>query len=379
MEIPWYKRLRWRLIAPQFWVVLVGVGVMMITLWVFMLRTAPEVVSQQLTQLLQNPNSIAQVKSDLIASYRNAVVLSVLLAAVAALLAGIISSVLLWRMIIDPLQKVAASSQRIANGRFSERVSVANNSGLAMAQLVLSFNQMAETLEQVEAQRVVLLANISHELRTPLTGLQGYLEGLTDDLFPANEETFSWMSQEIHRLRRLVDDIQNLSRIEAGQFAMDIQNFELTAVIQSVVRQLQPAAQENNIALTALLPTPYWVHADADRTTQVLHNLLGNALRYTPSDGHITVAMRRDGRFVSVAVQDSGIGIPPESLPYLFERFFRVDQSRARTSGGSGIGLTISRHLVWAMGGELTAVSEGHGHGSTFTFTLPLAQERTAV
>ena len=373
--MPWYKRLRWRLIGSQFLVALVGVSIMMLATRIIILNSAPVVLRPLLEALLQNPDTLAQTEADLIIAFRNAVLFSVLFAALGAVAAGVFSSLLLWRTIIHPLRQVADSSQRIADGRFDERVNVPESSGEAMAQLVTSFNQMTATLEEVEQQRVTLLGNIAHELRTPLAGLKGYLEGLLDELFPANEETFAWMTQEVDRLGRLVDDIQHLSRIESGQFSLDFQPVDGQQLAQRVLSQLAVQAQSKQIDLRLDRGSgPVLVQADADRAAQILINLIGNAIRYTPEGGLVRVSVLENGRFAEVTVQDNGIGIPAESLPYLFERFYRVDQSRARASGGSGIGLTISRHLVWAMGGELTAVSAGPGKGSCFTFTLPLAK-----
>ncbi len=369
----WYKRLRWRLIGSQFLVALVGVSIMMLATRIIILNSAPFVIRPLLQSLLQNPDTLLQAEADLIIAFRNAVLFSVLFAALGAVGAGVFSSFLLWRTIINPLRQVADSSQRIADGRFDERVNVPESSGEAMEKLVTSFNQMTATLEEIEQQRVVLLGNIAHELRTPLTGLKGYLEGLLDGLFPANEETFAWMTQEVDRLGRLVDDIQHLSRIESGQFSLDFQPVDVQLLVQRVVAQLQVQAQSKQIGLhLASASGEVLVQADADRTAQILINLVGNAIRYTPEGGYVKVTVEENGRFAEISVQDNGIGIPPEALPYLFERFYRVDQSRARASGGSGIGLTISRHLVWAMGGELTAVSDGPDQGSCFTFTLPL-------
>lgn len=370
--MPWYKRLRWRLIAPQFLVVLVGVGMMILATWLI-LNAAPALLRPYLLQLVTEPDSLQQVEAEILKTIRNGILFSVFIAALFALVAGIISAFVLWRMIIAPLQEVASSSQRIANGRYNERVDVPTESGQAMAQLVISFNQMAEALAQTENERVALLSNVAHELRTPLTGLRGYVEGMMDNLFEANEETLTWILHEIERLQRLVTDIQNLSRIEAGQFALDLQKFELATIIERTVTELQPQAQSKNITLTAVQPsTPILVHADADRSTQILLNLIGNAIRYTPEGGKIDISVQVNGRYAYVSVQDNGIGIPIDVLPYLFERFYRVDNSRSRKSGGSGIGLTIARHLVWAMGGEMEVSSEGAGKGSTFTFSLPL-------
>ena len=192
--MPWYKRLRWRLIASQFLVAFVGVSMMMLATRLIILGTAPDVIRPQLMSLLEDPAQITQIEENLIYVFRDAVLASVAAAAAAAITAGVFSSYLLWRTLIAPLRQMADSSRRVADGRYAERVIVPENSGEAMAQLVVSFNQMAATLEQIEQQRVNLLGNIAHELRTPLTSLKRYLEGLMDGLFPANEETFAWMT-----------------------------------------------------------------------------------------------------------------------------------------------------------------------------------------
>lgn len=371
--MPWYRRLRWRLVAPQFLVVIVGVGIMLLATWLIV-SSASLIIRPSLQAIAENPIVIDESEAELVKLFRNGILISVFIAAALALIAGVASAVVLWRIIIAPLHQVAHSSRRIADGRYSERVTIPTNSGQAMAQLVFSFNQMANALAQAEQTRVALLSNVTHELRTPLTGLRGYVEGMRDGLFPANEKTYSWMSLEIERLQRLVDDIQNLSRIESGQFSLNLEEFELCTIIHRVIRELQPQAQSNHVALVVHpLSAPITVRADADRTTQVLINLIDNAIRYAATEGQVVVSVSTDGRYALIRVQDDGIGIPAEAIPYLFERFYRVDSSRARKSGGSGIGLTISRHLVWAMGGEMTATSQGDGQGSTFSFTLRLA------
>jgi histidine kinase len=195
-----------------------------------------------------------------------------------------------------------------------------------------------------------------------------------DGLFTGDPETFAQMSQEVRRLHRLVDDLQALSLVEAGQISLHPGNFDLIPLVERVVTQLKPQAVAQGMELIVETEQPELsVNADPDRTAQVLLNLVGNAIRYTPEGGSIIVALSAANRMARVEVQDNGPGIPAEALPYIFERFDRVDRSRARRSGGSGIGLTIARHLVWAMGGDLTAASAGPNQGSTFTFTLPLA------
>lgn len=372
--MPWYKRLRWRLIASQFLAALAGAATMLLATRWLAARVMPEQIRPWLADLAATPGLLPQTTQQISQTFQQTVFLAVIIASVAAMTTGVISSYFLWRTFIAPLYQVTASSRRVADGRYTERVPIPENSGEAMEKLVINFNEMAEALERVEEQRVTLLGNVSHELRTPLASLHGYLEGLVDGLFPANEETFGWMAQEVDRLSRLVDDLHNLSRVETGQISLDLRPFDARQAAERVWAQMQPQAQAQGIALQLDLPdTAVTVHADPDRAAQILINLVGNALRYTPAGGRVTIRIRSQPRAAVISVEDTGQGIPPAALPYLFERFYRVDVSRARASGGSGIGLTISRHLVWAMGGEITAASEGEGKGSIFTFTLPLA------
>lgn len=310
------------------------------------------------------------VSSQQLPGFRAAVFQALVAAALAATVVGVGASVLLAREILRPLSDLARSSRRIADGHYDERVVVPSADELA--EVAHNFNAMAEALAQVEQQRVALIGNVAHELRTPLAGLEGYLEGMLDGVLPSDPETIGAMQHEVRRLRRLVDDLQQLSRVEAGQVQLQTERFDLLPVVQRVVAQLRPQLLgqrldvENDIGRPPLM-----VRADPDRTAQILINLVGNAIRYTSEDGAITVRLSRGSGQVSVAVEDTGAGIPAEALPYVFERFYRVDHSRSRSSGGSGIGLTIARHLAWAMGGDITAESAGPGQGSTFTLTLP--------
>jgi histidine kinase len=329
------RQLPWRIVAAQMLVVVVGVVTLIITANLLAMRSVP---------------------SDLLPMFRAAVIQALIVAALAATAVGLATSLLIVREILRPLREIAQSSRRIADGHYDERVAVPASDELAA--MATSFNQMAAALEHVEQQRVALIANVAHELRTPLTGLEGYLEGLEDGVFTTEPETLSMMQHEARRLRRLVDDLQTLSRVESGQVALHCTSFDLQTVLALVDDDF---------------PEPGLVYADADRTAQILLNLIGNAIRYTPENGCITLRLVSAQGMAQVVVQDTGIGIPAEALPYIFERFYRVDPSRSRRSGGSGIGLTIARLLAWAMGGELTAASAGLGHGSTFTLTLPLA------
>jgi len=232
-------------------------------------------------------------------------------------------------------------------------------------------------MEKLARERSQFAAAAAHELRTPLAGLEGYPEGLLDGVLPSDPETISAMQHELRRLHRLVDDLQQLSRVEAGQVPLRLESVDLLALARRVVAQLRPQLFGQCLDVVSELgDQPLLAWADADRTAQILINLVGNAIRYTPDQGEISVRLTaRDGQ-AQVAVVDTGVGIPAESLPYIFERFYRVDPSRSRTSGGSGIGLTIARHLAWSMGGDLVAASAGASQGSCFTLTLPLAEPR---
>jgi histidine kinase len=293
-------------------------------------------------------------------------------AALAGLGAAAVVSLLISRRLTAPLRDMTFASQRMAEGRYSERVQVGG--GDELGQLAVSFNSMAEKLEQVEAMRRRLIGDVAHELRTPLTAIKGSMEGLVDGVLPASPETFAQVAAETERLNRLVDDLQELSRVESGAVALDLKPVSLPELIETTRKRLAPSYTSKGVSLTLDVPASLpAVRADTDRLLQVLTNLLGNALQYTSSGGHVSMSAETRAGVILVRVTDTGIGIPPEHLPHIFDRFYRVDKSRSRQAGGgSGIGLTISKVLVEAHGGHLWAESPGEGRGSTFLFTLPL-------
>jgi histidine kinase len=218
-----------------------------------------------------------------------------------------------------------------------------------------------------------LIGDVSHELRTPLTAIKGSMEALIDGVLPATPETFQQIQGEAERLNRLVDDLQELSRVEARAYALDVRSLDVPTLIQAVVKRLSHLAQSKHISLQLNLASdlPH-IRADEDRTIQVLTNLTANALQYTPENGKIIISAKQVNQAVQFTIQDTGIGIPPEHLAHIFDRFYRVDKSRSRQSGGgSGIGLTIARALVDTQGGRVWAESTGDGQGSTFAFLLP--------
>ncbi len=320
--------------------------------------------------MMRGTQTMPQLYADFRAGFNEALLYS----ALAAILAALALSLLFSRSVVAPVLAMSRSAQRIAEGRYDERVQTRGEDELA--QLASRFNQMAEKLQQIEAMRRQLIGDVSHELRTPLTAIKGSLEGLMDGILPANEETFQQLHAEADRLNRLVDDLQELSRVEARAYPLDIRPLEVASLVQTVTKRLAPQAESKRITLDLELP-PHLppLLADEDRAIQILTNLIANALQYTPPGGRVTISAKALGGEVQMSVRDTGIGIPAEHLPHLFDRFYRVDKSRSRQNGGgSGIGLTIARALVEAHGGRIWVESEGEGKGSRFTFTLPAAQ-----
>lgn len=304
--------------------------------------------------------------------YRYGLINALWLSGIVAILVAGALSIFVTRRIIRPVQAMAAVSHRIAEGQYHERVPVQGSDELA--ELARSFNSMAEALEQTEARRRSLLADVAHELRTPLSGIKGYMEGLTDGVVPPEAEIFSHIASDVDRLQRLVTDLEELSRLDAGVLTLKRQRVAAADLVRAAVDRLRPQAEDKGLTLAADVPAePLAVDVDQDRILQVLLNLIGNAIQYTPPPGRVTVAARAHGTCVQIDVADTGIGIPGEHLPHVFERFYRVDRSRARSGGGSGLGLTIARYLVEAHGGRIWAASPGPEQGSTFSFTLPAA------
>ena len=332
----------------------------------------PEFMNQQTAghPPLHAPDVMIELYNNFRASFNDALTYALLASGLTALAVSLFFS----RGVVAPLRAMMKASQRIADGHYDERVRVTGTDELA--QLGRRFNRMTERLEQTESMRRQLLGDVSHELRTPLTAIGGYMEGLIDGVLPATPETYEQVRHEALRLGRLVDDLQELSRVESRSFQLDLRPMALSIPLAIAAKRLARAFEEKQIMLTLNLPADLPpVLADEDRLTQVLTNLLGNALAYTPAGGSVTVSAQRRGSEMRVSVKDSGVGIPPEHLPHIFDRFYRVDKSRSRgAGGGSGIGLTIARHLVEAHGGRIQVESEGENKGSTFTFTLPVGK-----
>ncbi len=376
----WFRaRLAPKLFLSYLLVVLVGVT----TLFIAVTALAPSFFENTMRGMMagqgmggmmggQPPSSFdAAIQS----AFRDALMRALLIATLLAALAALLVSLFVSRQIVRPLQRMLQATRRIEAGQYAERIAIPPaNQGDELGRLAERFNEMASSLEDTERRRLDLVGDVAHELRTPIATLEGYLEGLLDGVVEPSAPTWVRLHDEAGRLRRLVDDLQELSRAEARQLPLTLQPVSPASIVQAAVERLRPQFAEKGLDLHATAPTNLpAVQADQDRAVQVLTNLLTNALRYVPAPGSVDVTVARAGDAIAFRVTDTGVGIAAADVPHVFERFYRVDKSRARALGGSGIGLTIARALVEAMGGRISAESAGVGQGSAFTFTLPQA------
>jgi signal transduction histidine kinase len=300
-----------------------------------------------------------------------------LLAGAVAGLFSLVGARWLARGMTQPLRDMAAAARKMEVGDFPARIQTRSRD--EVGQLAAAFNRMSAELEILERSRRVLVANVSHELKTPITAIRAHLENLADGIEQPNRETLQVMLGQTERLGRLVDQLLDLSRLESGEVPLHLEPMALAPVVARVTSEFSVGRAVTDVALRDEVAEDLFVNADAERIHQVLFNLVDNAVRFTPPGGEVTIVARRDGDRVRVQVSDTGVGVGPEHLPRLFERFYRADPSRSRDDGsGTGIGLAIARSIVEGHGGRITAESE-RDNGATFTFDLPAADAAVPV
>lgn len=290
-----------------------------------------------------------------------------------ALAAGIALVVARWlaRGMTQPLRDMATAAHRMETGDYSRRVHTRSRD--EVGQLATAFNRMSAELENLEQSRRDLVANVSHELKTPIAAIRAHLENLLDGVEQPEPRTMQVMLSQTERLGRLIEQLLELSRLESGELPLQREEVPLAPLVTQVLSEIEMACSDRGVAVESQLPNDLpSVNADRERVHQVLFNLVDNAVRFTPEGGAVTVSAHRHNGSVEVKVADTGVGIPPEHLPRLFERFYRADPARSRGDGGTGIGLAIARSVVEAHGGHIRAESE-LGRGSVFTFDLPVA------
>ena len=369
------RHLGYKFFISYFVVILIGI-IVLIAATTF---TMPGAFDRHMAEMaaVMGPSS-SNLENDLYNNFNKAVNESLLFSAAAAFISAVIVSLFVSRQVVAPVRRIMVASQHIADGHYSERVQIPGSQDIEemdeLAQLSLSFNQMTLELENAETLRKQLIGDIAHELRTPLATIKGSMEGLIDGVLPAREDTYHQVYQETERLQRLVDDLQDLNRVESGAIQLNLEKYPVKELVEITQKRLLRQFDEKGVNLELDIPDDLpKVSVDADRIGQVLINLIGNSLQYTPSGGVVTVAAAEKKDQILVAISDTGIGISPQDLSTIFTRFYRVDKSRSRAGGGSGIGLTIAKHLVESHGGKIWAESPGLGKGSTIKVLLPVS------
>ncbi|MFD6948910.1 two-component sensor histidine kinase [Nocardiopsis sp. TSRI0078] len=281
----------------------------------------------------------------------------------------VVVSVVLSARLVRPVRALTDAVRRMREGRAGSRVRVRDSGEIG--QLADAFNEMAEHLERLEEQRRAMVSDVSHELRTPLSNLRGWLEAAQDGIADLDRDRMRMLVGETLLLQDIVDDLQDLALADAGKLRLSPEPVEAGLLVEQVVDSQRLRAGSAGLRLVAETEDVVLV-ADRTRLVQAVGNLLGNALRHTPAPGTVTVGVRSSGGEAVIEVADTGVGIPAEDLPHVFDRFWRAEKSRNRRTGGSGLGLAIVRNLVELHGGSVTVASTP-GEGTTFTVRMPLA------
>ena len=305
---------------------------------------------------------------------------AVLLGGVVALLAALAIGFFVFRAITRPIDQLTRAAHQLAQGDLSVRVAVDDHASRLgedeISELGAAFNTMAAHLQQSENLRRDMTADIAHELRTPLAVMRGNLEAMLDGVYALDVEHVQPVLNQVQLLTRLVDDLRTLALAEAGQLPLVKRPIDLAALLRNTLASFAAQAKQQQVILDADLSSDLpAVNVDADRIQQTVGILIANALRYTPAGGSITLAAQADRARVTIEVADTGVGIAPEDLPHVFDRFYRADKSRSRESGGSGLGLAIARSIVEAHDGSIAAQSAAQsaaGQGARFVIELPI-------
>ena len=305
-------------------------------------------------------------------SFITRVIQAAAVSAVVATLAALVGSFLLANTLSRPVRELTVATKAMAGGKLNQQVTVRSHDEIG--ELARSFNQMSADLARASQARKQMTADLAHDLRTPLTILRGYTEGLKDGKLQGSAKIYSIMHSEVEHLQHLVEDLRTLSLADAGEIRLNRRAVDPAAVLERTALAYFIQAEQQGVTLRVEaaegLPS---VFVDTDRLTQVLNNLVTNALHHTPRGGEIILSAQADEKSSTLKVADTGVGIPAEDMPFVFDRFYRVDKSRQRSdadSASSGLGLAIAKAIVEAHGGEIS-VESSPGRGTSFTIHLP--------
>lgn len=291
-----------------------------------------------------------------------------LAAAVAATIISFILGAFMAKRLSSPISRVIRTAGQISKGNFDDRVDE-HSKTKEIVELTDAINTLAQTLGKQEALRKRMTADVAHELRTPTANLQSHLEAMIDGIWKPDMDRLISCHEETERISKMVSDLENLARVESSHLIIKKERFDLSLLLQKVTQSFANDFRGKEIRLIMNSENCY-IHADRKMVEQIVVNLLSNALKYTPDGGTIQIGTSKPDNSIEISIKDSGIGISPEDLPYIFERFYRVDSSRSRATGGSGIGLSIVKSLVETQGGSIRVVSQ-LDTGSEFVVTLP--------
>ena len=295
-----------------------------------------------------------------------------LMSACVMLLCASVLTRLLMRQLTDPLQKVTDAAQRFGGGDLSVRVEGVEGDG-EVADLARTFNQMAENIQSNDNSRGQFMGNIAHELRTPMTTIKGFVDGILDGTIPPEMQNhyLQLVSEETGRLARLIQNMLDLSKLESGEYQVNARMFNIWETLTGVALAAEQRINDGMIELEGLtMDEKVLVYADPDLIHQVAYNLLDNAIKFTPAGGTIRFSVEKLGPEAEISIWNSGQGISPEALPYVFERFYKEDRSRGLHARGAGLGLNICKVLVNLSGGQIRVESQ-QGEWCRFVFTLP--------
>lgn len=294
---------------------------------------------------------------------------------VAAMLFAFGISLILSRELTTPLVKITKVSNQMRDGNLAIRSEI-NSSTVEIHQLSTSINYLAETLQQQEMLRKRMTSDMAHEIRTPLATLQTHVEALMDGIWEPTAERLKSCHEEILRLTKMVDNLQDLARLEQANLRLNKTDFNLSTTLHRIIETFEPQYRKKNLKIVTHITPGIEVFMDEDKIKQIMFNLLSNAYKYSMQEGKVEITLKTNEKEILLSVEDEGIGISKEDLPHIFERFYRGEASRSRETGGAGIGLTITKTLIEAHDGRIT-VESGTGKGSVFMVKFP--KSRIAV
>ena len=355
-----------RLMTAQILVIVVGA----ITLLITAVLAAPALFADHLSQSgVTDPGTLDHAEE----AFNSAFLLALAIGLSASLVtAGVVSWVMV-RRVVPPLQRLAQATQSVAAGNYD--ITIPDEAfGAELETLSLSFTQMAHRLKQIDASRTRMLTDLAHEVGTPLATLEAFVDGMEDGVVPINEETYAVLRTQIRRLHRLTHDIQDAAKSQEHTLDIHTEPLEVRRQVNLAVELARPHYQAKGVQLTTSVNSlTRQVLADEERLQQVMANVLANALRHTPTDGHVQVAATNRSTMVEISIADDGDGLAEGELDAIFERFHRADTARTITgsTSGSGLGLTIARNIITDHGGTITATSKGKDQGATIIIRLP--------